>query len=134
MTDARTCDHPAAHVHGLVGAGPVEVPPEDSRLNLTPVEWGHLTSPLRQGERMSAAIGECASCASLVVSVSTWHRSDGHGEHAVQYQTRWVPLFSARDQDVPAAADPAVRGPLPATLVDATTGADRGRPDAPRLT
>ncbi len=112
-----TCDHPAAHVHGLVGAGPRDTPDEDSRLQLEPLAWGHLDGPLRPGERLSAAIGACDHCAALVVSVSTWHPIDGHGENAVQYKTRWVPLFTAGDQDTQAPADPAMRAPLPATTV-----------------
>lgn len=118
MTDPATCQHPAAHVHGLIGSGPVEVPPEESRLDLTPVEWARLDdTPLRAGERLSAGVGACASCGALVASLSTWHPADGHGVHAVQYRTPWVALYGTRDPDEPVAADPAARPPLPASVV-----------------
>lgn len=109
MTDSRTCPHQAANVHGLVGSGPVAVSPSESRLDLSPVEWGHLAAPLRPGEQMSAAIGECSTCGALVVSVATWNPSDGRGENSVQHQSRWVPLFSTYDQDTPTPADPSAR-------------------------
>ena len=123
MSDPCACEHLAAHVHGMVGSGPRELP-EESTLALTPLEWGRLAGPLRPGERLEAAIGECAACAALVVAVSTWHSDDGRGENTVQYRTRWVPLFSARDQDTPALADPAARAPLPAATVG-LAGEDR---------
>lgn len=117
MSDPASCPHLAAHVHGMAGSGPRELPPEESTLALTPLEWGRLAGPLRPGERLETAIGECAACAALVVTVSTWHPDDGRGENAVQYRTRWTPLFSAHDQDTPAPADPVARAPLPATTV-----------------
>lgn len=116
MTDPRTCDHPAAHVHGVIGSGPVDLPPEDTRVDLSPTEWTHLDGPLRPGERMSAAIGGCATCGALVVSVSTWHPTDGHRQHAVQYRTPWTAMYG-RTPDELAPADPDARPPLPATLV-----------------
>ncbi len=111
-----TCTHPGAHVHGLIGSGPVAVAPEETLLALEPAEWGHLDEPLRRGERMSAAIGACSSCGALVVSVSTWHPTDGHGEHAVQYQTPWTAMYGPNPAE-PVPANPAARPPLPATLV-----------------
>ncbi|OLM28794.1 hypothetical protein Ae717Ps2_6113 [Pseudonocardia sp. Ae717_Ps2] len=119
MTAADPCTHPGAHVHGLVGSGPVDPPPEDTRLTLSAVEWGHLDEPLRPGERMSAAIGSCNSCGVLVVSVSTWHPSDGRGEHAVQYRTPWTAMYGRNPAEL-VPADPAGRPPLPATLVGLT--------------
>ncbi|MGM0724146.1 MAG: hypothetical protein ACQEXM_27360 [Actinomycetota bacterium] len=111
-----TCTHPGAHVHGLIGSGPVPVAPEETRLALDPAEWGHLSGPLRPGERMSAAIGACSSCGALVVSVSTWHPTDGRGEHAVQYRTPWTAMYG-RTPDEPVPADPTARPGLPVTLV-----------------
>ncbi|OLM08352.1 hypothetical protein [Pseudonocardia sp. Ae505_Ps2] len=111
-----TCTHPGAHVHGLIGSGPVAVSPEKTQLALAPAEWGHLSGPLRPGERMSAAIGACSSCGALVVSVGTWHPTDGCGEHAVEYRTPWTAMYGPNPAEaVP--ADPAARPPLRATLV-----------------
>lgn len=111
-----TCTHPGAHVHGLIGSGPAAVASEETRLALEPVEWGHLSGPLRPGERMSAAIGACSSCGALVVSVSTWHPTDGRGEHTVQYRTPWTAMYGPNPAEaVP--ADPAARPLLPVTLV-----------------
>lgn len=127
MTEPRTCTHPGAHVHGLVGSGPRPVPEEDTRLPLEPVEWGHLDEPLRPGERMSAAIGSCGHCGALVVSVSTWHPADGRGEHTVQYRTPWTAMYG-RNPDEPVPADPANRPALRPTLVglDGTDLTPRG--------
>lgn len=110
-----TCTHPGAQVHGLIGSGPI-APSGADPADLEPIEWSHLAEPLRPGERMSAAIGACNSCGALVVSVSTWHPTDGHGEHAVQYRTPWTSMYGRNPSD-PVAADPAGRPPLPATLV-----------------
>lgn len=111
-----TCTHPGAHVHGLIGSGPVAVASEETRLALEPAEWGHLSGPLRPGEHMSAAIGACSSCGALVVSVATWHPTDGRGEHTVQHRTPWTAMYGPNPAEaVP--ADPAARPLLPVTLV-----------------
>ncbi len=116
MTSPADCTHPGAHVHGLVGAGPVQPSAEDAHLDPELIEWGNLDASLRPGERMSAAIGSCSRCRALVVSVSTWNPADGRGEHVVQYRTPWTPMYG-RNPDEPVLADPAARPPLPATLV-----------------
>lgn len=112
----------------------VPPPDQDSRIDLDPLEWAHLAGPLRPGERLTATIGSCAACATLVVRVAAWHPTDGHGENAVQYQTRWTPLFAPHDQDNPAPADPAARAPLPATTVglDGQDLTPRGQPPQTR--
>ena len=94
MTDPSSCTHPGAHVHGLVGEGPRPIPPGQARLELVPVEWGRVDDSLRAGERMSAALGACAECGSLVVSVSTWNPADGRGENVRTRQTPWVAMYA----------------------------------------
>lgn len=124
MTDPSTCTHSSAHVHGLLGAGPRPIPPEQARLDLAPVEWGRLEAPLRAGEQISAALGACAECGALVVSVSTWNPADGRGEHARTYQTPWVAMYAiGGDYRVPVPADPDARPPL-RPLVAGTTPQD----------
>lgn len=129
MTDPSTCTHPDAHVHGLIGEGSRPIPAEQSRLDLAPLEWGRLDGPLREGERMSAAIGACADCGTLVVSVSTWNPADGRGENTRTYQTPWVAMYAVGGEylaPVPAeAADrptdtPAIRGRAGSTRPPAT--------------
>lgn len=110
MTEPSTCTHPGAHVHGLIGAGEPALPPEESLLKLAPLEWGRLDDTLREGERLSAAIGACGDCRSLVVSVSTWNTADGHGENVQTYQTPWVAMYAIGGEYlVPVPADPEER-------------------------
>lgn len=94
MSDPTICQHPAAHVHGLIGAGERPTPPGESLLELAPAEWGRLDDTLRDGERMSAAIGTCGHCGSLVAAVNTWNPADGRGEDVRTYQTPWVALYA----------------------------------------
>lgn len=123
MSDPSTCAHPGAHVHGLLGQGPRPIPPEQARVELAPAEWGRLDDAddtLRAGERMTAAIGACADCGSLVVSVSTWNPADGRGVHARTYDTPWVAMYAVGGEyGVPVAADPAARPALRPLVVGA---------------
>ena len=113
MSDSSTCTHPGAHVHGLIGAGEPALPPEESLLQLAPVEWGRLDDTLRPGERLSAALGACGDCGCLVVSVSTWNPADGRGENMRIYQTPWVAMYAVGGEyGVPVPADPAARPAL----------------------
>lgn len=110
MTDPRTCTHPGAHVYGLIGGGEPALPPEESLLNLAPVEWGRLDDTLRPGERLSAAIGACGDCGSLVVAVTTWNPADGRGENVRTYQTPWVAMYAVGGEYLaPVPADPGDR-------------------------
>lgn len=114
MTDPNACTHPGAHVHGLIGEGPRPIPPEESLVGgLTRAEWRRLDDTLRGGERMSAALGACADCGSLVVSVSTWNPADGQDENARTYQTPWVAMYAVGGEyGAPVPADPTQRPEL----------------------
>ena len=129
MTDPGTCTHPGAHVHGLIGAGEPAPLPEETILNLAPAEWGRLDETLREGERMSAAIGACGDCGSLVVAVTTWNPADGRGQNVRTYQTPWVAMYAVGGEyDKPVPADPADRPALRPILVslDGTDLTPRG--------
>lgn len=110
MTETGTCTHPGAHVHGLIGNREPSPAPDETALTLAPAEWNRLDETLREGERMSAAIGACGDCGSLVISVTTWNPADGRGENVRTYQTPWVAMYAvggAHGEPVP--ADPAGR-------------------------
>lgn len=76
---------------------------------------------------MSAAIGACAECGSLVVSLSTWNPADGRGENTRTYNTPWVAMYAVGgDSRAAVPADPDDRPALRPLVVGATAEATGG--------
>lgn len=101
--DPQACTHPAAYVYAHAGRLPRE---DDESSENAPrvVEW--MSSPdndggRRPGEQLSAALGECSACGSLVAQLSTWHPDDAHAGAARTYGSRWVGLYETGKEDEP---------------------------------